>query len=338
MAVIECVPNFSEGRSSEFLQKLTDAVGGIAGARLLNLEPDPDYHRSVCTFAGEPDAVVEAALAVSKVAVESIDMRRHSGGHPRMGAVDVVPFVPVKDVSMGTCVDCARAYAERAAERLGMTFYLYGEAATRPERHNLATVRKGQYEGMAEKVRDPQWKPDFGPVDFDPRFGVTAAGARKFLIAYNVNLATQDLEIANEISYRLRESGRMKVDSEGRKTRVPGKLKAVKALGVLLEKQGFTQVSMNLVDYDLTDVHTAFEAVKEEARSFDVTVTGSEIIGLVPAEALIKAGKFYENTDGGVLPDDRAKIDLAVERLGLNDFNPFDPEEKVVELKLAQGK
>ncbi len=338
MSIIECVPNFSEGRSADFLRKLSEAVENVAGARLLNLEPDADYHRSVCTFAGEPQAVVEAALAASKTALENIDMRKHRGGHPRMGAVDVVPFVPVKDATMNVCIACAKQYAERAASELGMTLYLYGEAASRPERRNLAAVRKGQYEGMAQKVHDPLWKPDFGPVDFDPRFGVTATGARKFLIAYNVNLATQDLDIANEIAFQLRESGHIQEDADGNRTRVPGKLKAVKALGVALEQQGFTQVSMNLVDYDITNVYVAFEAVKEEAHARGVEVTGSEAIGLVPAEALVRTGRFYEEKDGISLQDDRARIDLAVEKLGLNDFNPFDPLEKVVELKLAQGK
>ena len=339
-AIVECVPNFSEGRESTTVGAIGAAVDAVPGVKLLSVEPDKDYNRTVVTFIGSPGGVVEAAFQATRVAAERIDMAKHKGEHPRIGATDVVPFVPVSGVTMDECVGLARRYGRRVGEELRIPVYLYEEAATRPERRNLAAVRKGEYEGLAAKLRDPAWQPDFGPAEFSPRSGATVTGARVFLIAYNVNLKTNDQKIAHEIALRIRESGRVQkdangntvVDAQGQKVVIPGTLRAVKAMGVLLEAQNIAQVSINLVNFHVTPPHTAFEEVKRIAAGMGVEVTGSEIVGLTPKEALIMAGSFYDGTTS----DASRLIATAVERLGLSQLDRFDPARKIIEYQLTE--
>lgn len=336
--IAECVPNISEGRDPQILTAVADAVRDVPGAKLISAEPDRDYNRTVITFIGEPRAVSEAAFRLTVRATELIDMRVHRGGHPRLGAVDVVPFVPVEGITMGECADLARAFGRRVGEVLGIPVYLYEEAASRPERKNLATIRKGEYEGLEEKLRDPEWRPDFGPAVFNARSGAVVTGARMFLIAYNVNLDTADVSVANEIALRIRESGRIVkdgkgaplLDDRGKKVMVPGTLKSVKAMGVLLEAHNIAQVSMNLVNFQITPPHVAFEEVKRQAADLGVGVTGSEIVGLAPARALTVAGTYYAPG----LTDERELIRAAVMNLGLNQLGEFDVRQKIIEFQL----
>ncbi len=338
--IVECVPNFSEGKDRKIIDAIAAEAGKVDGARLLNVEPDADYNRTVVTIAGSPDAVTEAAFLTVKKAAELIDMAKHVGEHPRMGATDVVPFVPVQNMTMDECVECAKKLGKRIGDELGIPVYLYEFAASSPERRNLANVRKGQYEGLPEKFANPEWKPDFGSPVFNAKSGATAVGARKFLIAYNVNLKDDNVEAANEIALRLRESGRVLTDAEGNKLRdangnlmkQPGRLKEVKGMGFLLEKFGIAQVSMNLTDFEITPPHVAFEEARKEALSLGVEVNGCEVVGLIPKKALIMAGDYYI-AEAGMSPDtdERQKVELAVEKLGLNALNPFDPDKKVIE-------
>lgn len=336
--IVECVPNFSEGRNIKVINAIGGAINDVPRVKFISAEPDKDYNRTVVTFIGEPEAVVEAAFEATRTASELIDMSLHKGEHPRIGATDVVPFVPVSGVSMQDCVRLAHQFGKKVGEELGLPVYLYEEAATRPERKNLSSIRKGEYEGLEEKLKDPTWVPDYGPVLFNQRCGAVVTGARMFLIAYNVNLKTSDVKAANEIAMRIRESGRIKkdekgnpvLDAQGKKVVIPGSLKAVKAMGVLLEAHNIAQVSINLVNYLVTPPHVAFEEVKKEAATLGVEVTGSEIVGLTPKEALLMAGKFYapEKTDEPEL------LNRAVEGLGLSDLEPFDLKRKVIEFQL----
>jgi glutamate formiminotransferase/formiminotetrahydrofolate cyclodeaminase len=338
-AIVECVPNFSEGRDAATIEAIGAAVQTVAGVKLLSVEPDKDYNRTVVTFIGSPDGVVEAAFQSTRVAAERIDMARHSGEHPRIGATDVVPFVPVSGVTMEGCVQLARRYGRRVGDELHIPVYLYEEAASRPERRNLASVRKGEYEGLADKLRDPEWQPDFGPAEFSARSGATVTGARVFLIAYNVNLKTNDQKIAHEIALRIRESGRVQKDAQGnpvvndrgQKVIIPGTLRAVKAMGVLLEAHNIAQVSINLVNFHTTPPHAAFEEVKRIAGELGVEVTGSEIVGLTPKEALLMAGRYFD----GKTTDESRLIATAIERLGLSELDRFDPFLKVIEFQLT---
>lgn len=336
--IVECVPNFSEGRDIRTINAIAGAISNVQGVKFISAEPDKDYNRTVVTFVGLPSAVAEAAFKATKKAAEMIDMTAHKGEHPRLGATDVVPFVPVSGVTMANCVSLAHEFGKRVGEELGIPVYLYEEAATSPERRNLSTIRKGEYEGLAEKLQDPKWKPDYGPATFNPRSGATVAGARMFLIAYNVNLNTDDTKVANEIALRIRESGRIKkdaggnpvLDEKGRKVSVPGSLKAVKAMGVLLEAHKIAQVSINLLNYHITPPHIAFEEVKKEAATLGVEVTGSEIVGLTPLEALVMAGKFYDSNN-----ENKEKlVPIAIERLGLSQIERFDPQKKIIEHQL----
>jgi glutamate formiminotransferase / formiminotetrahydrofolate cyclodeaminase len=337
-AIVECVPNFSEGRDAGIIEAIGTAVRGTSDVKLLSVEPDKDYNRTVVTFIGSPDGVVEAAFRATAVAAEKIDMTRHSGEHPRIGATDVVPFVPVSGVTMEECVRLAKQYGKRVGEELKIPVYLYEEAATTAVRRNLASVRKGEYEGLPAKLNDPEWKPDFGPAVFSARSGATVTGARVFLIAYNVNLKTNDQKIAHEIALRIRESGRVKkdeqgnpvVDERGQKVIVPGTLQAVKAMGVLLEAHNIAQVSINLVNFHVTPPHVAFEEVRRQAASLGVEVTGSEIVGLTPMEALVMAGRYYANGT----TDEAQLVDVAIERLGLSQLDRFEPMRKIIEYQL----
>ncbi len=338
LRIVECVPNFSEGRDIRIIDAIAGAITMVPSVKFISAEPDKDYNRTVVTFIGPPESVVEAAFQATKKAAELIDMTVHKGGHPRIGATDVVPFVPLQGVTMQDCVHLAHRFGKRVGEELGIPVYLYEEAATRPERRNLSTIRKGEYEGLSEKLKDPAWRPDYGPAVFNPRSGATVTGARVFLIAYNVNLNTNDKKIADEIAYRIRESGRVKkdangnpvLDAAGKKITIPGSLTAVKAMGVLLEAHNIAQVSINLTNYTITPPHVAFEEVKKEAATLGVEVTGSEIVGLTPLEAMLMAGRYYAPN----ATDEKQLIAIAEEKLGLSQLDKFDPQKKIIEYQL----
>ena len=336
--IVECVPNFSEGRDMHVINAIAGSISAVPGVKFISAEPDKDYNRTVVTFIGTPAVVVEAAFQATRKAAELIDMSRHKGEHPRIGATDVVPFVPVSDVTMEECVRLAHEFGKRVGEELAIPVYLYEEAATRPARRSLSAIRKGEYEGLAKKLSDPEWAPDYGPAVFNPQTGATVAGARMFLIAYNVNLNTNDVRLANEIAVRIRESGSVRkdekgnplLDAQGRKVTVPGSLKAVKAMGVLLEAHNIAQVSMNLVNFHVTPPHTAFEEVKRQASKLGIAATGSEIVGLTPKEALLVAGRFY--APGMSAEEDL--LDVAVRKLGLSQLGAFDKTTKIIEYQL----
>jgi len=277
--IIECVPNVSEGRDQEKISELIKEVVSTEGVKLLDYSSDKDHNRTVITFVGDKEGVKEAAFKLIKKASEIIDMRYHKGEHPRIGAVDVVPFVPVKNVTMEECVQIARELGERVGKELNIPVYLYEEAATTPERKNLENIRRGEYEGFFEKIKQPEWKPDFGPSEMNPKSGATVIGARNFLIAFNVNLGTNDIEIANKIAKAVRFSS--------------GGYRYVKAMGVELKERGIVQVSMNLTDFNKTPIYRVFETIKAEASRYGVNVVGSEIIGLVPSKALLDVADYY---------------------------------------------
>ncbi|MCX6640215.1 MAG: glutamate formimidoyltransferase [bacterium] len=338
--IVECVPNFSEGRDSTIIERIADAVRKTANAKLLDVDPNQDYHRTVITFVGTPEGVLQAALNAFSAAAESIDMSVHKGEHPRMGAADVVPFIPVRGVSMDECIALSKKFGAEIAARYHLPVYLYEHAAQTPLRQNLANIRKGEYEGLLEKLKDPEWKPDFGAAKFNAKLGATITGARIFLIAYNVNIKDPDPSKAHEIALRIRESGRPKrddagkivKDEQGKTVNLPGRLMAVKALGVPLEQHKISQVSINLVNYNVTPPHIAFEAVKEEAKTLNQKVTGSEIVGLTPLEPLLMAGKFYASKFN--LPKDaseRELVEAGIKGLELSDLYAFEPRKKVIE-------
>jgi len=334
--LVECVPNFSEGRNKETIDALGESITNVPGTHLLNIEPDADYNRTVVTFVGESEAVLEAAFQATKTATERIDMTQQKGEHPRIGAADVVPFVPISDVTMDDCVVLAEKFGERVARELNIPIYLYEFAARSPQRRNLSDIRKGEYEGLAEKLKDTDWKPDFGERVFNAKSGATVTGARKILIAYNVNLNTINDRHAHEIALRIRESGSPRKDERGNTMKneqdeiikIPGTLKAVKAMGVYLERYKISQVSLNLIDYEITSIHKAFEEVKKQARFLGIDVSGSELVGLAPLDAMIQAGKFY--SEGDELSESEY-VSLAVKKLGLNRLEPFDPKKKIIE-------
>ncbi|NWF88819.1 MAG: glutamate formimidoyltransferase [Ignavibacteriaceae bacterium] len=335
MKIVECVPNFSEGKNQHTFELMKQSLEEIRNCKLLSFEPDADYNRVVVTMAGDENGILEGALSISRTAAQEIDMTKHKGEHPRMGAIDVVPFVPVKNITMDECVKISEAYAEQASQELSIPIYLYENAARTPDRRNLANIRKGEYEGLAEKLKDENWKPDYGTSIFNPKLGGTVTGARFFLVAYNVNLKSEDVKYAKEIGEIMRESGYSKRDENGniikingQAIKVPGRLKSVKGMGVALEKYKITQVSMNLTNYNITPIHIAFEEVKKEANRLGVEVTGSEIVGLVPLEALLLAGKYYSN---GKSLDEKSLVDLAIEKLGLSDLHPFIKTDKIID-------
>jgi glutamate formiminotransferase/formiminotetrahydrofolate cyclodeaminase len=347
--LVECVPNFSEGRDPALIRRITDAIEAVEGVRLLDVDPGRATNRTVVTFVGEPEVVIEAAVAAGKAAAEAIDMRRHSGEHPRFGAMDVCPLVPVAGVTMEETVEYARELARRLGEEAGLTIYCYEHAATRPERRNLASVRSGEYEGLPEKLSDPEWAPDFGPASFNARSGATAVGARNFLVAYNVNLNTTSVRRANEIASRVREQGytaregdvpygEILRDDQGNPVKRPGRLECVKGIGWFIEEYGVAQISMNLTDITVTSVHAAFDACCEEAERIGVRVTGSELVGLVPLSALLDAGRHYlvkQRRSTGV--SDAELIKIAVKSLGLDELAPFDPAKRVIEYAMRDA-
>ncbi|MCF8107369.1 MAG: glutamate formimidoyltransferase [Desulfohalobiaceae bacterium] len=325
--IIECVPNFSEGRNQETIQAIAEAIRQTPGCTLLDVDPGASTNRTVYTFVGGPDSVVEGALNAAKAARERIDMRRHSGEHPRMGAMDVCPFIPVANAGMDDCVRIAETFAERAAKELGIPLFLYEAAAREDHRRTLPQIREGEYEGLAEKLQDPAWKPDFGPAEFVPAWGATATGARFFLIAYNVNILGTANQ-AHRIALNLREAGRGPQE--------PGRFKEVKGMGWYVDEYNLAQVTVNLTNFRVTPMHLFSEAVKEEAAGLGVGVAGSEVVGLLPLEAVLQAAEYYIQQEGLFILDEDQKVRLVQERLGLNAVAPFKPEEKIIEYLVAE--
>jgi glutamate formiminotransferase/formiminotetrahydrofolate cyclodeaminase len=340
--IIECVPNFSEGRDLEKIAQITGVIESVAGVRLLNVDPGKATNRTVVTFVGEPEAVIEAAFQAIRKAGELIDMSNHTGEHPRMGATDVCPLIPISGISMEETAAYAQQLAKRVGEELELPVYLYEEAQSIPARKNLSVIRAGEYEGFFKKILQPEWKPDFGPAVNDAKRGATVIGARHFLIAYNVNLNTTSTRRANAVAFDVREAGRVKrengqvvKDAHGQPVNIPGSLKSVKAIGWFIEEYGIAQISMNLTNIRVTPLHIAFDEVCERARDRGLRVTGSELVGLVPLQALTEAGKYFlrkQNRSVGV--SEKALIDMAVRTMGLDELTPFKPEERVIEYLL----
>lgn len=350
--LIECVPNFSEGRNMAVIKQITDQVEAVEGVRLLDVDPGAATNRTVVTFVGEPEAVIEAAFQAVKKASEVIDMRYHKGEHPRFGATDVCPLVPVAGITMEETVVFARRLAERIGSELGIPVYCYENAAFIEERRNLANNRSGEYEGLPKKLADPHWKPDFGPAVFNEKVavtGATAVGARDFLVAYNVNLNTTSTRRANAVAFDIREKGRpvregnsvtgkIKKDENGNEIWIPGSLKACKAIGWYIEEYGIAQISINLTNISITPVHIAFEEACKKAQERGLRVTGSELVGLIPLKAMLDAGKYFlrkQQRSVGVSEAELVKI--AVKSLGLDDLKPFNPREKIIEYLLADS-
>lgn len=335
MKIIECVPNYSEGKNQKAFEAITEAVNNIKGAKLLSVEPDADYNRVVVTFAGDEESILDAAISATKAAANYIDMRHHKGEHPRIGAADIVPFIPVKNTSMEDCIRISEKFGEKIAAELDVPVYLYESASKKPERKLLSNIRKGEYEGLEEKLKDPEWTPDFGKAKFNPKLGAVVTGARFFLIAYNVNIDCTEVKFSKEIAEILRETGRAKRDENGNvikvngeTVKIPGRLKTVQGMGVSLDKYNVTQVSMNLKNYHIAGLHTAFEEVKKEAERLGVKVKGSEIVGLVPLEAILLAGRFYSDNQ---ITDEKELVKIAIDKLGLSSLNPFIPEQKIID-------
>lgn len=340
MKLVECVPNFSEGRDKDKIQAITRDIESTPGVKLLDVDPGETTNRTVVTFIGTPEAVSEAAFRAIRRAAEVIDMRNHKGAHSRIGATDVCPFVPVGGLTMNDCVELAHRLGERVSRELGIPVYFYEEAALLPERRNLANIRMGEYEGLAEKLKDPLWTPDCGPAVFNPKAGATVIGAREFLIAYNINLNTRDRKLAHEIALSLRESGRVQKDKsghpllgpDGRPVKLPGRFPHVKSVGWYIEDYGIAQISINFTNYRVTPVHVVFDEAVKEADALGLRVTGSELVGLIPKEAVLMSGRYYLEKQGksAGVPEEEL-IRTAVLSLGLNDVAPFDPRKKIIE-------
>jgi len=347
--IIECVPNFSEGRDLSIIKRITDVIESVKGIRLLNVDPGHATNRTVVTFVGEPDQVVEAAFKAIKLASELIDMHYHKGEHPRFGATDVCPFVPISNITMEETVEYARLLAKRVGNELNIPVYCYEFAAFEEKRKSLANCRAGEYEGLAEKLKNLEWQPDFGPASFNARSGASAIGARNFLIAYNVNLNTTSVRLANSIAFDVREAGRiMRVgdpvtgkiinDEHGEPVRIPGTLKKVRAIGWFIKEYGIAQISMNLTDITITSIHQAFDEVCERARDRGIRVTGSELIGVIPLQAMLDAGKYFlQKQHRSVGISDQEIIKIAVKSLGLDELAPFDPNKRIIEYLLMDN-
>ena len=347
--VIECVPNFSEGRDSEIIRQITAAIESVEGVSLLNVDPGASTNRTVVTFAGSLEAAVEAAFRGIQKATELIDMRKHKGAHPRMGATDVCPFIPVSNVSWEEAIACAHELGKRVGEELKIPVYLYEKAAKDPSRSNLSIIRSGEYEGFFEKIKEAAWKPDFGPSIFNERSGATVIGAREFLVAYNANLNTKAVRRATSVAFDVRENGRVKtddgtprgkpvLDANGEPVRVPGMLKHVKAIGWYVEEYGIAQVSMNLTNIEETPLHAAFDACHEAANKRGLRVTGSEVVGMLPKKCLVEAGKYFlrkqQWSEGA---SEEELIALAIRSMGLSELKPFDPKERIIEFKMESA-
>jgi len=341
--LIECVPNFSEGRDEKIIKQITDVIESVDGVKLLNVDPGKATNRTVVTFVGEPEQVIEAAFRGAKMAAQLIDMSKHKGEHPRFGATDVCPLIPIANITMEETVVYARRLAKRIGEELGISVYCYEFAASTNERQSLANCRAGEYEGLKEKLQNPQWKPDFGPDILNAKSGATAVGARNFLIAYNVNLNTTSVRRANSIAFDVREAGRVVRegdpvtgnivnDANGEPLRIPGTLKKVRAIGWFIQEYGIAQISMNLTDITVTSMHQAFDEVSERARDRGIRVTGSELIGVIPLQAMLDAGKYFlRKQERSVGIPDAEIIKIAVKSLGLDELSPFDPKKRIIE-------
>jgi glutamate formiminotransferase/formiminotetrahydrofolate cyclodeaminase len=344
--LIECVPNFSEGVNLDIIKQITNEVESVEGVRLLNVDPGKATNRTVVTFVGEPGKVIEAAFLAIKKAGELIDMSKHKGEHPRMGATDVCPLIPIANISMEETAEYAKQLAKRVGEELGIPAYLYEHAQADKKRNNLSVIRAGEYEGFFKKIKLPEWKPDFGPVEFDAKRGATVIGARDFLIAYNVNLNTTSTRRANSIAFDVREAGRVmregdpvngKIinDENGKPKSIPGSLKSVKAIGWYIEEYGIAQISMNLTNIEVTPLHVAFDEVCTKAAERGMRVTGSELVGLIPLKAMLDAGKYFllkQQRSVGV--SEKELIKIAIKSMGLSELSPFIPEERIIEYLL----
>jgi glutamate formiminotransferase/formiminotetrahydrofolate cyclodeaminase len=341
--ILECVPNFSEGRDPKIIEAICAPIKEIDGVRILDVDMGKSTHRTVVTFAGSPEAVIEAAFQAISRAAQWIDMRKHTGAHPRMGATDVCPLIPVSGITVEETLILARQLGDRVGRELGIPVYMYEYAATTPERKNLATIRAGEYEGFNKKIYDPAWKPDYGPTEFNAVSGQTVIGVRDFLVAVNFNLNTTSVRLANSVAFDVRENGRIKtqngkpngppeLDANGQPLRIPGMLKACKGVGWFIEEYGFAQVSMNLTQLSVTSLHQAFEAVVKSATQRGLRVTGTEIVGLLPKSTLVDAGRYFLTQQGrstGV--GDAELIRIAIHTLGLSEIRPFHPKEKIIE-------
>ena len=341
--LVECVPNFSEGRDLNIIKQITDEIEKVDGVRLLDVDPGKATNRTVVTFVGHPKAVIEAAFQAIKKASELIDMSKHSGEHPRMGATDVCPLIPISGITMEETAAYAHELGKRVGESLQIPVFMYEAAATSPDRQNLAIIRAGEYEGMAAKLKDPKWHPDYGTNIFNERAGATVIGARDFLVAYNVNLNTTSVRRANSVAFDVRENGRIKTDANGKNVldtsgepiRIPGACKSVKAIGWYIEEYGIAQISMNLTNINETPLHITFDACCQSAQGRGLRVTGSELVGLVPKSVLIDAGKhFLKQQKRSVGISEKELIHIAVRTLGLDELSPFDPSKKVIEYLL----
>src|ERR1700712_2783217 len=344
--LIECVPNFSEGRDLNIIRQNTDEVQSVEGVRLLNVDPGKATNRTVVTFVGEPGAVIEASFLAIKKAGDLIDMSKHTGEHPRMGATDVCPLIPISNVSMEETAEYARKLAERVGKELKIPAYLYEYAQADKKRNNLSVIRAGEYEGFFKKIKLPEWKPDFGPAEFDTKRGATVIGARYFLIAYNVNLNTTSTRRANSIAFDVREAGRVMregdpvngkiiTDENGKPKSIPGLLKSVKAIGWYIEEYGIAQISMNLTNIEVTPLHVAFDEICTKAAERGMRVTGSELVGLIPLKAMLDAGKYFllkQQRSVGV--SEKELIKIAIKSMGLDELTPFKPEERIIEYLL----
>ena len=344
--IIECVPNISEGRDNDKINAVASVVETVEGVKLLDIDPGKATNRTVITFVGEPQKVIDAAFLLIKKASELIDMSKHSGEHPRFGATDVCPLVPISGISMEETAEYAWKLGKKVGEELGIPGYFYENAAKEEKRKNLASCRSGEYEGLKDKLKDPEWKPDFGPSEFDEhvaRTGATAISARDFLIAYNVNLNSTSTRRANAIAFDIREAGRIKregnpstgkkvLDENGEPVRIPGKLKAVKGIGWYIEEYGIAQISYNLTNINITPMHIAFDETCKSAEKRGLRVTGSELVGLIPLQAMLDAADYFlKKQERSLGISESEKIKIAVKSLGLDDLKPFDPEEKIIE-------
>ncbi|XP_068877707.1 formimidoyltransferase-cyclodeaminase isoform X2 [Aphelocoma coerulescens] len=327
--LVECVPNFSEGNNKEVIDAVAQAISQTPGCVLLDVDAGASTNRTVYTFVGSPEAVVEGALSAARVAGQLIDMSRHSGEHPRMGALDVCPFVPVRNVSMEECVTCAHIFGQRLAAELGVPVYLYGAAARHESRKALPSIRAGEYEALPEKLAKPEWAPDFGPPTFVPRWGATVTGARTFLIAYNINLLCTK-ELAHRIALNIRE--------QGRGPDQPGRLKKVQGIGWYLEEENMAQVSTNLLDFETTPLHTVYEEICRDAQELNLPVVGSQLVGLIPKKAMLDAAEFYIKKEKLFILEEEQKIRLVVNRLGLDSLSPFHPRDRIIEYLVEAGE
>ncbi len=348
--IIECVPNFSEGRDMAIIKQITNEIENVEGVKLLNVDPGKATNRTVVTFVGHPEAVIEAAFQAIKKAGELIDMSKHKGEHPRMGATDVCPFIPIAGITMAETAEYAQKLAKRVGEEAKIPVYLYEEAQRNKTRSNLSVIRAGEYEGFFKKIQLPEWQPDFGPAEFDAKRGATVIGARDFLVAYNINLNTTSTRRANAIAFDVREAGRVVreghpitgkivMGTDGKPKFTPGTLKCVKAIGWFIEEYGVAQISMNLTNIQVTPVHIAFDEVCKKAAERGLRVTGSELVGLIPLKAMLDAGKYFlKKQQRSVGVSEAELIKIAIKSLGLDELSPFKPEERIIEYKLRDAK